>query len=550
MFGDKNENRSLILRSKLLTPKFILLVLVIAFEVLAAKITRLSSLTFHHYRPVEAFVPSGLSTKQILRQTIGTGSCDVFPRPRRYASPSCSIFIPNMTSKPDNYKGNHFTADNQGRSEGNRQQQQSQKDPRRREATTDAAPMYITIGPQCCGKSYFLRDYKEGTIKDISLDDQQDVYVPIPTETFLHAYDNKSVDTNTGDKREQLLQQVYQGKTLKERIRENIELILILRRWNGDSTASDFELRIKKYYEERKLPENVAAALITALEDFLSKMPDLPQETDVFVLESLFKPHPQNRQSAIQRAHAELRETSRHVPIAWGNTNSKPKDYERALEICHQTRRPVRFILCHPVYGSRGADDTNNNSELVTLPWLPLEELLKRNLHRLQTKGRFIPANAIADCCQRVAAMIPADITKAGSDGVNNKMIEEHLVAIASPSTGGRGPRRNDNRRPNATFRYALTKHRLIQKEYPRNNAGNSSSNHRQNNQSRNSRRHNAGKDPRCENQSRYNDRTNNRRRYGDEDSNGGYLRQGQQSPYQEDAPPRVRRKCNDTKKQ
>jgi len=545
MLGDKNEP------SKLLsTPKRILLVLA-ALKVFAATIAfSSSSLKFHRYHSVEKFVPFGLSTTRIHRRAT-SDPC---------TSSSDSIFIPNMTSRHDDDNGGRSTADNQGRSQGNRQQrqQQQQKDRRRQESTTNAAPMYITIGPQCCGKSSFLRKYKEGTtIKDISLDDQQDVYVPISTETFLHAYDKgESGDTNTDDdvKREQLLQQVYQGKSLKERIRENVELILILRRWNGDSTASDFERRIKNYYEERKLPEDVATELVKAVEDFLSNQPSLPKETDVFILESLFKPHPQTRQSAIQRAHEELRETPRHIPVAWGNTNSKPKDYERALEICHQTRRPVHFILCHPAYGSDdGADGTTNNeSELMTLPWLPLEELLKRNLHRLQTQGRFIPAFAIADCCQRVAGMIPTNVAaNAGNDGPGNKRIEEHLVAIASPSTGGRGPpRRNDNRRPGATFRYSLTKHRLVQKEYPRHNDTrySSSSNQRQNHQNRNSNRYNDGRDPRHGNQGRYtnNDNTDNRRRYDGEDNNGGYRNQGRPLPSdKEDAPPRARRRYN-----
>ena len=182
--------------------------------------------------------------------------------------------------------------------------------------------LYTTLGPQCCGKSSFLRDYKEGKIKDISLDDQQDVYVPISTEIFLHAYDDKdnkaeTQRANNDNKRHQVLQQVYHGKTLSERIRENIEMILILRRWNGDSTAGDFERRILNYYEERRLPANVAQALILAVEDFLSTQPDMPRETDVFVLESLFKPHPETRQSAIQRAHEDLRQTPRHIPISW-----------------------------------------------------------------------------------------------------------------------------------------------------------------------------------------------------------------------------------------
>ena len=152
----------------------------------------------------------------------------------------------------------------------------------------------------------------------MSLDDQQDVYVPIQTEMFLRAYEDEK-DGNTMSDKEQdtLIHRVYQGKSLAERIRENIELILILRRWNGDSSASDFERKIKSYYEERKLDGNVAVALVEAVEDFLSDKPDLPRETEVFVLESLFKPHPETGQSAIQRAHEELRETPKHIPIAW-----------------------------------------------------------------------------------------------------------------------------------------------------------------------------------------------------------------------------------------
>ena len=230
-----------------------------------------------------------------------------------------------------------------------------------------------------------------------------------------------------------------------------------------------------------------------------------------------------------------------------GNTNSKPKDYEKVLEICHQTRRPVHFILCHPAYGNCGVEDSNNESELITLPWLPLEELLERNLHRLQTQGKFVPANAIADCCQRVEAIVPMNIVRAGNDRTNHKRIEEHLVAIASPFSRGRGTRHHENRRPDTTFRYSLTKHRLIQKEYPRNDAGYSSSNRtrQNNNQNRNPRRFNGG-DHRRGNQRRYDDRTNNRIGYGGEDNNEGYSNQRHQRPDQEDAPPNARRRYND----
>eukprot|EP00535_Pseudo-nitzschia_heimii_P010005 CAMPEP_0197179422 /NCGR_PEP_ID=MMETSP1423-20130617/4376_1 /TAXON_ID=476441 /ORGANISM="Pseudo-nitzschia heimii, Strain UNC1101" /LENGTH=447 /DNA_ID=CAMNT_0042629333 /DNA_START=346 /DNA_END=1686 /DNA_ORIENTATION=+ len=375
-----------------------------------------------------------------------------------------------MASRHGGSKDHRNMDDGQGRSRGNpeRQLRQHQK-PRHHEATTDAAPVYITIGPQCCGKSSFLKEFKENTIKDISLDDQRDVYVPIQTETFLHAYDAKAADDDADDKQVKLLQRVYHGKTLAERIRENIELILILRRWNDDSTAADFERRIKSYYEERKYSESVALKLIEAVEEFLSNKPSLPKRTDVFVLESLFKPHPEIGQSAIKRSYEELRETPRHIPVAWGNTNSKTKDYEKVLEICHQKRRPLHFIVCHPTCSRQGASDADNESELLTLPWLPFEELLKRNLNRLQSQGRFVPSNAIADCCQRVTALIPVNIAKSGSTQARNKIVEEHLVAIA---TGGRGPHRHGNRHPTPSFRYSLTKHRLIQKEYTRNNDG------------------------------------------------------------------------------
>jgi hypothetical protein len=480
--------------------KFFAVLLVFAHRIfISAFLLSTTLITDQHYS-AEAFV----SVRNIQKAT------------RRSALPRSSVLLRNMSSRRDNDYDSTVPGDNKRRMQGNNgSQEQPQKQPRRREATTGAAPMYITIGPQCCGKSSFLRDYKEGKIKDISLDDQKDVYVPIATETFLRAYDEAAKGSTANAEEQEILQQVYQGKTLSERVRENIELILILRRWNGESSASDFEGRIRSFYEERKLSRRVAEALIASVEDFLLAKPELPKETDVFVLESLFRPHPDTRQSAIQRAHEELRETPKHIPVAWGNTNSKAKDYEKALEICHQTRRPVHFVLCHPGY----CGNSNKESELLTLPWVPLEELLTRNLHRLQKQGRFVPANAIADCCERVERMIPATFfdDSSGSPGLKN--VEEHLVSIGSPCNTYRGPpRRNDNRRPNNApqYRYSLSTHRLIQKQYPpRNEKGQPS--HRQqqhpNNRNRQPRNYNEGRGPGPRYQNQYNDRKN---------SNGG----------------------------
>jgi hypothetical protein len=166
--------------------------------------------------------------------------------------------------------------------------------------------------------------------------------------------------------------------------------------------------------------------------------------------------------------------------ICRGNTNAKAKDYEGALEIAHQSRRPVKFILCHPEYGDR------DHGELLTLPWVPVDELLKRNLYRLQSEGRYIPAFAIVDCCQRVTAMIPPNsvavtataAAAATASDSNPNNVQQFLVGLASPSnTGGRQQNTNNNRQRNnnqkrsgASFKYILTKNHLIQKQYPKQN--------------------------------------------------------------------------------
>jgi hypothetical protein len=300
---------------RLHTTQFLSLIFtVIAFlELFIATTTTSSSKTLHY--PVGAFIPASMTSRN-------NHNYDQQQSYRHISSTSSS-------DKRRRQEGNNNAPreNNNGEENPSEQEQQTKKKKnddgerqQRREATTDAAPMYITIGPQCCGKSTFLRNLDGGKIKDISLDDQQDVYVPISTDLFLHAYD----DDGNENKNMTELQHVYQGKSLLDRIRDNVELILILRRWNLDSTAIDFEQRILKYYKERNLSTTVAQALVVAVEDFLStnnnnnsKPPEMPRETDVFILESLFKPHPETRQSAIQTSYDDLRKTPKHIPISW-----------------------------------------------------------------------------------------------------------------------------------------------------------------------------------------------------------------------------------------
>jgi ABC-type lipoprotein export system ATPase subunit len=308
---------------RLHTTKFISFIFTIALLELFIAKTKISSsktLILRHY-PVGAFIPSMTSRhnqQQYSRHYSSTSSSD---KRRRQEENN------NAPRKNNNEEQNPSVNHNQQEQQTKKNKNDESERQQRREATTDAAPMYITIGPQCCGKSTFLRNLDGRKIKDISLDDQQDVYVPISTDLFLHAYDDKSEENKNENDNVNMkeLQHVYQGKSLLDRIRDNVELILILRRWNLDSTAIDFEQRILKYYNERNLSTTVAQALVVAVEDFLStttattnkKTLEMPRETDVFILESLFKPHPETRQSAIQTSYDELRKTPKHIPISW-----------------------------------------------------------------------------------------------------------------------------------------------------------------------------------------------------------------------------------------
>jgi hypothetical protein len=316
---------------------------------------------------------------------------------------------------------------------------------RKGDALTSSAPLYITIGPQCCGKTTFLKTLNA---QDISLDDQPDVYVPVPTQLWLAPNASTS---NTTQVPPQLLQQI-QGKSIEYRMKhDNAELNLILQRWDQQLSPQNFAVAMLQHYSTLRPNSNsnvdtikVAHMLIQVVEEFLSAPQKLPEHTQVFCLESLFRPHAQTNQSAIQMAHTMLRNTPSHIPVAWGNTNSKAKDYQQALEIACQTGRPIFFVLSHP------------SCQLLdkSLPWVDFKVLLKRNLQRLCDAGKYIPANAIHDCCHRIEQLqlIPPHC-KTPWD------VEQALVEMATQQ-----PRHH--RKP-PRYRYRLTSQRLIQKQYP-----------------------------------------------------------------------------------
>ena len=341
-------------------------------------------------------------------------------------------------------------------------QMSSSSERRGGDALTSSAPIYITIGPQCCGKTTILSQLDPKLI-DISLDDQPDVYVPVPIENWLNHSQWMNDDHQNCDQDQNnttlLLQQEFHGKTIQQRMKhDNVELNLILQRWNQKLSPQTFAIYLLQYYNKQNYNVSVAHTLTAAVEEFLKgdqqhqhqqhrsqQQPQFPSHIQVFCLEALFRSNPITNQSAIQRAHGLMRQTPSHIPMAWGNTNSKPRDYQQVLEIACQTRRPVVFVLCHP-----------HAQTEYSLPWVDLKTLLIRNLQRLAKTGKYIPAFAVQDCCQRIEQLIPPDESMNTQNTKNRTgfQVEQALVQMASP--------------PRNHHWYRLTSQRLVQKEYPR----------------------------------------------------------------------------------
>ena len=341
--------------------------------------------------------------------------------------------------------------------------------------TAAVQPLYITIGTQCCGKTTFLKHqlFPHSPPLDVSLDDQPDVYVSVETTLFLHGVVGAVVtkggtgvsDMEPKKTEDPRLLQRYQGKTLGERIRQDnhIELTLVLQRFHGDLSSETFASRIREHYQKQQWSLPLAQLLIDAVEQECALAHHnnnntttttttesllVPSHVQVFILESLFQPHPSTQQSAIDRAHRLVRQTPPHIPVAWGNTNSKPRDYQRVLDVAWETRRPVRFLV-------QGRDMAS----------VPLPQLLRRNLQRFSQTGKYIPAVAMDDCHTRISRLLSeagrggnattTTTTTRRHDGDHDAelALEQRLIQMAEAG-GGR------------QYRYRLTRNRLLHREH------------------------------------------------------------------------------------
>jgi hypothetical protein len=277
-------------------------------------------------------------------------------------------------------------------------------------------PIYITIGPQCAGKTTFLSQLQQRISKDpnqrildVTMDDQEGVYLSIDVKYFLER-----------NKNDRFFSKRFIGKTIGSRIAEQTEVCTVLQRLAGRLTKGEFETTIVNMYRNHAIDAlkrnnnkannmtitddmleqddhtRLARELIDVVEEVMESAPTLPSKIDLFCVEALFRPNPKTNMTGVDAAANQLKKYARTKPaevLAWGNTNTRPREYKTALEAAADSGRQVYFLA----YGN-----ASRISNGVFLPVLNFQELLRRNVKRLLVTGKYVPAKGMWDSSQRV----------------------------------------------------------------------------------------------------------------------------------------------------
>ena len=345
------------------------------------------------------------------------------------------------------------------------------------------APIYVPIGPPCAGKTTVLSRIlvpKNATVasgskthhpaaagrtagRDISIDDQEGVYLQIPTRLFLLS-DPKSNRPKSTSPDGRLLNRTAHGKTIYERLYSdgnNDELRAVLQRLAGRLSKEEFRekiMRQMKCWNEtsheaepfqsvgrhggpNQIPSAVMAQyLIGAVEHYaetetLTSSGHLRDKdhpilgpdgcSDLFVLEAIFRSsdvveggRSRRMPSGLNLALAKMERLAcnpsalpPNAPLAWGNTNTRPREYSSALEVAQKSGRPIVFIPhINPsvlsVEGGGGAGPTDGDIPSEFLHHAELDELYRRSIGRLLHTGRYVPAAAIKDAAFRCDSLM------------------------------------------------------------------------------------------------------------------------------------------------
>ena len=323
-------------------------------------------------------------------------------------------------------------------------------------STEDAAimiqPLYITIGPPCSGKTTWIRTQNSNknrtnrpAILDICIDDQPGVYYPVATEYILPQplHDGQDETNPMSRPRQEFLSNIIYGRTVKDRINDISELYAVLLRLSNQTTKDDFQNSIFL----------LAPTVVEVVEDIICEFESkqqpivLPSTIDLFIIDAIFRrPPPMTSptsttttddgcvtkdvappRSALERTEQWLYDTPGDTPIAYGNTNTRPTDYVKALQMAMKLNRPVHFV----VYCDQ--DIEYFDREIIDLTGENgLKGLIRRNLYRFLQTGRYVPEQVISDMRDRTHDMIR-----------NVGIAMQHSVAAANTLESNPQPRMN-----------------------------------------------------------------------------------------------------------
>lgn len=431
--------------------------------------------------------------------------------------------------------------------------------------SNDTAPFYITIGPQCAGKTTYISNSLPSNTKDVTIDDQEGVYYDCPIDFFLHPKQELNKNkTEKGIKKDNdkstVIESSHEGKnsrnevegppamkelynkTLIERVScpTQMEMKIVLEHFtqqhrkvghiNDNQTAASKSLEIKfketaKKYSKTNIPSwkleynhELLQDLIQAMQENSSsglQFHEPNDKVDLFLQEALFQPPA----SAIEKAQSLLSSSSissPSLPIAWGNTNTKLRDFEGALQLAQKMGRPVHFIVFDAFGNSNSStsshgtiNDRNHHQKRRTptktfqtmeweLPYQSRKDLIKRNIKRLCETGRYVNVKAIDSAIQSCQTMLLAaqdemmmanDASSYGKDHNNPSHtrldFDKALAKLAGYQMSNDrkviqiGPPKNLSSRPN----------RNMNPNHHSNNRGRGRGRERHNSQSRNQQR-------------------------------------------------------------
>ena len=349
------------------------------------------------------------------------------------------------------------------------------------------APVLISIGPPCADKKYAVESFldslghvvvetndNEETYREINLrDNSVGVYHRIPLAAFIYPATHLTETVAN--------EILYEGVTVRDRLfdpnfeRTDTEIKSVILRLAGRITPDDFASRIRdqaskagdnvEYFKRRR--REIAEDLISAVEEVAAEAvgeilvqmhltqdraiaaveDELPYEhttettLDLESIQNATSAHVMSARALIKTPHVDLFvpqaifnggidrseevlenllvEESAQVPMIWGNTNTRPSEYEAALSAAERSERPVKFV----VWGT---------------PWLPKvsrKELLKRNVARFRSTGRYIPAGALGGALDRVETLL--QMAKAQARRFSSDLPDELIMDAAFANLGG-----------------------------------------------------------------------------------------------------------------